>query len=75
MEHYQTMIGVILEKLGQTHKELSFNVQGLNSLLNNHTSEEIENTPELLTIRELRDSYAEILGTVERRFPGLKEDV
>ncbi|WP_068774825.1 hypothetical protein [Paenibacillus sp. FJAT-26967] len=73
MEHYQTMIGVILEKLDQTHKELSFNVQGLSSLLNNHTSEEIENTPELLTLRELRDSYAEILDTVEKRFPGLKE--
>ncbi|GKS09693.1 hypothetical protein YDYSY3_06930 [Paenibacillus chitinolyticus] len=72
MEHYQTLIGVVLEKLSQSHQELKFNLDGLNSVLANHTAEEIAAAPELLTIRELRDVYADIIAAAEKRFPGLK---
>ncbi len=72
MEAYQNLIGVVLEKLGQTYKELKFNYEGLHGVLCNHSEEEISETPELLTIKELRDSYAEFIRTMENRFPGIK---
>lgn len=72
MEQYQTLIGVVLEKLDQTYKDLKFNYHGLDSILSNHSEEEISNTPELMTITELRDSYGEFIQCMERRFPGIK---
>ncbi|MBP1989905.1 hypothetical protein [Paenibacillus eucommiae] len=72
MEQYQTLIGVVLEKLTQTYKEMKFNYDGLEGVLRTHTSEEISNTPELITITELRDSYGELISTLEKRFPGIK---
>lgn len=72
MEQYQTLIGVVLEKLDQTYKELQFNYSGLNGVLSQHTEEEIRSTPELTTIKDLRDSYAEMVQCVEKLFPGIK---
>ncbi|WP_281891181.1 hypothetical protein [Paenibacillus sp. YYML68] len=73
MEQYQTLIGVVIEKLGATHKELQHNCNGLGSILSQHSEEERLNTPELLTIQELHDGYKELLETLERRYPGLKQ--
>ncbi|MGF7032605.1 hypothetical protein J2T17_003528 [Paenibacillus mucilaginosus] len=73
MEAYQNLIGIVLEKMQLTHKELRFNLEGLNGVLQQHTEEEKQNTPELITITELRDTYAEALRALEARFPGLKE--
>ncbi|WP_426446591.1 hypothetical protein ACP26L_22625 [Paenibacillus sp. S-38] len=73
MEAYQNLIGVVLEKMQMTHKELRFNLDGLNGVLQQHSEEEKRDTPELLTIAELRDTYAELLSALEGRFPGLRE--
>ncbi|TVY07645.1 hypothetical protein [Paenibacillus cremeus] len=72
MEHYATLIGVVLEKLEQTYKDLKFNYEGLDSILKQHSLEEQANTPELLTIAHLRDAYGEFIQSVESRFPGIK---
>ncbi|ALS23635.1 MULTISPECIES: hypothetical protein [Paenibacillus] len=72
MEQYQTLIGVVLEKLDQTYKDLKFNYQGLDSILGDQSPEEIANTPELITITDLRDAYGEFIQCIERRFPGIK---
>lgn len=71
-EAYQGMIGVVLEKLMQTHKELQFHCDGLRGVLAAHTPEEAANTPELLTAAELLSVYEELLTSLERRMPGLK---
>jgi hypothetical protein len=72
MEQYQSLIGVVLEKLDQTYKELRFNYDGLASVLDRHTPEEIASTPELLTITELWNAYGEFIRSMEQRFPGIK---
>nr|WP_275984011.1 hypothetical protein [Paenibacillus hamazuiensis] len=72
MEQYQTLIGVVLEKLDQTYKELKFNYNGLDGVLSGHTDEERSSVPELITIKDLRDAYGELIGCMEKRFPGLK---
>ncbi|MED4603507.1 hypothetical protein P9314_23040 [Paenibacillus validus] len=72
MEQYQPLIGVILEKLDQTYKDLQFNYNGLDGIIKGHSEHEVRNTPELITITELRDSYLELLQVMEKRFPGLK---
>ncbi|PZE19490.1 hypothetical protein [Paenibacillus xerothermodurans] len=72
MEQYSVLIGVIIEKLDQTYKDLKFNYDGLNSVLQSHTTEETENTPELLTMKELRDVYGELIHRLETRLPGIK---
>ncbi|MBP1156944.1 MULTISPECIES: hypothetical protein [unclassified Paenibacillus] len=72
MEQYQTLIGVVLEKLNQTYKDLKFNYKGLDSILSNHSAEEISNIPELITITDLRDSYGEFIQCMEKQFPGIK---
>ncbi|WP_159887257.1 hypothetical protein [Paenibacillus puerhi] len=71
-ESYSSLIGVVVEKLMKTHKELQFNYEGLNALLSGHTEEERGSVPELITIAELRDGYLELLQSLERRFPGVK---
>ncbi|OXM84920.1 hypothetical protein [Paenibacillus rigui] len=73
MEHYQTLIGVVVEKLDQTYKDLKFNYQGLNGVLQQHSEEEIKQTPELTTIQDLRDAYDEMIRCAEKLFPGIKE--
>lgn len=73
MEQYATLIGVILEKLDQTYKDLKFNYNGMDSVLGQHSAEERSNTPELLTITELRDVYGELIRRLEERLPGIKE--
>ncbi|MEK8131200.1 hypothetical protein WMW72_25160 [Paenibacillus filicis] len=72
MDTYSNLIGVVLEKLIQTHKELQFNYEGLSGVLSQHTEEERRSIPELITIAELRDGYGELLHSLERRFPGVK---
>ncbi|WP_231506194.1 hypothetical protein [Paenibacillus sp. UNC451MF] len=72
LEQYATLIGVILEKLDQTYKDLQFNYNGMDSVLKQHTEEERSNTPELLTIAELRDVYGELIRRLEERLPGIK---
>ncbi|CAG7626494.1 hypothetical protein ACFQI7_14380 [Paenibacillus allorhizosphaerae] len=73
MEKYQTLIGVVLEKLDQTYKDLTFNYHGLDGVLQTHTEEERQNTPELLTINELRQVYDELIRCLEHRLPGIKD--
>ncbi|TDF97708.1 hypothetical protein [Paenibacillus piri] len=73
MEKYSTLIGVVLEKLGQTYKELTFNYNGLDAILKEHSAEEAANTPELITIRDLRDTYGELIAQLEQRWPGIKD--
>jgi hypothetical protein len=73
MEQYQTLIGVVIEKIDQTYKELKFNFNGLEGVLNKHTEEEIANTPELLTITMLRDMYNGLIQEVEKHLPGVKD--
>jgi hypothetical protein len=72
MEQYNTLIGVVIEKLDQTYKDLKFNYNGLDSVLQSHSPEEAANTPELLTVKELRDVYGELIDRLEKRLPGLK---
>lgn len=72
MEQYQSLIGVILEKLDQTYKDLQFNYNGLDGIIKGHSEQEVQNTPELITMMELRDSYFELIQVLEKRFPGLK---
>lgn len=72
MEQYQTLIGVVIEKLQQSYNELVFNYQGLSGILDSHSEDERRNIPELLTIAELRDTYGEAIERLERRMPGLK---
>lgn len=72
MEQYQTLIGVVIEKLDQTYKDLAFNYNGLSGVLQQHTQEEIQKIPELTTIRDLRDSYADMMQCMEKLFPGIK---
>jgi hypothetical protein len=72
MDNYSQLIGVVLEKLIQTHKDLQFNYEGLSGLLNQHTEEERRTIPDLITMAELRDGYQELLQSLERRFPGVK---
>ncbi|GIP37017.1 hypothetical protein J31TS4_02970 [Paenibacillus sp. J31TS4] len=74
MEQYQTLIGVVLEKLEQTYKEMRFNYDGLSSILQQHTEEEKQTVPELITIAELRNGYAEFLRAMEARYPGLRSE-
>ncbi|MBE1443383.1 hypothetical protein [Paenibacillus sp. OAS669] len=73
MEQYSTLIGVILEKLDQTYKDLKFNYNGMDGVLNQHSEEERSNTPELLTLAELRDVYGELIQRLEERMPGIKD--
>ncbi|MCZ8521233.1 MULTISPECIES: hypothetical protein [Paenibacillus] len=73
MEPYQNLIGVVLEKMQLTYKELLFNLEGLNGVLEQHSDEEKRNIPELLTITQLRDTYAELVRTMEERYPGLRD--
>ncbi|TBL80797.1 hypothetical protein [Paenibacillus thalictri] len=73
MEQYQPLIGVVLEKLAQTYKELKFNYEGLDGVLKAHTSEEIERTPELITIKDVRDAYGSLIDCMEKQFPGIKD--
>ncbi|MDF2960058.1 MAG: hypothetical protein K0S39_1793 [Paenibacillus sp.] len=72
MEHYSTLIGVVLEKIDQTYKDLNFNYKGLDDILKSHTAEELAHTPELITIKELRDIYGELIERLESRLPGIK---
>jgi hypothetical protein len=72
MDQYNTLIGVVLEKLDQTYKDLVFNYNGLDSILKGHSAEEAANTPELLTIKHLRDTYGEMIERLEQRMPGIK---
>jgi len=72
MERYSTLIGVVLEKLDQTYKELTFNYNGLDSILKEHSAEDAANTPELITIKDLRDVYGELIERLEHRMPGIK---
>ncbi|SDD77568.1 hypothetical protein SAMN02799630_04006 [Paenibacillus sp. UNCCL117] len=69
---YANLIGVVIEKLIQTHKELQFNYEGLSSILGSHSEEERASVPELITMAELRDGYLELLQSLEKRFPGVK---
>jgi len=73
MEQYSTMIGVILEKLGQTYKDLKFNYNGIGGVLKQHSPEERASVPELITLAELRDVYGELMHRLEERLPGIKE--
>lgn len=73
MEQYVALIGVILEKLEQAYKDLKFNYDGMDAVLRQHSPEEKANTPELITIGELRDIYGELITRLEARMPGLKE--
>ncbi|NOU96106.1 hypothetical protein GC093_23190 [Paenibacillus sp. LMG 31456] len=73
MEQYSTLIGVVLEKLDQSYKDLKFNYNGLDTILKGHTAEEAANTPELITIKDLRDTYGELIERLESRLPGIKE--
>ena len=73
MEQYQTLIGVVLEKLDQTYKDLKFNYEGLDGILQSHTEEERQDTPELLTITELRRTYEDLIRALEHRLPGIKD--
>jgi hypothetical protein len=72
MEQYQNLIGVVLEKMDQTYKDLTFNFDGLSAILNSHSVEENSNTPELITISDLRACYEDLIKTLENRFPGIK---
>jgi hypothetical protein len=74
MEQYNTLIGVVLEKLQQSYNELVFNYQGLGGILDSHTEEERRNTPELITISELYSMYGEMIEHLEKRMPGLKNE-
>jgi hypothetical protein len=73
LEHYQTLIGVVLEKVEQTYKDLKFNFDGLEGVLKGHSQEEIDHTPELLTITMLKDMYGALIQELEQQLPGLKE--
>lgn len=73
MERYASLIGVVVEKLGETYKDLKFNLNGLEGILGEHGEEERTSIPELITIRELRDAYAEMIRCLEDRFPGIKD--
>ncbi|MCZ8512683.1 hypothetical protein O9H85_09705 [Paenibacillus filicis] len=73
MERYNALIGVMIEKLGQTYKDLKYQVEGMESILNGHTEEERLRTPELLTLNEFLLTYRELMADVERRFPGIKD--
>ncbi|NHN30837.1 hypothetical protein [Paenibacillus agricola] len=73
MEPYQTLIGVVLEKVGQTYKELKFNYDGLEGVLKGHSQAEIEQTPELLTITMLKDMYGALILELEQQLPGIKD--
>ncbi|MDQ1910120.1 hypothetical protein RAC89_06360 [Paenibacillus sp. GD4] len=72
MEQYASLIGVVLEKLDQTYKDLKFNFEGLGSVLEQHSEEERKNVPELITMAELRDTYADMIRALEERLPGIK---
>lgn len=72
MEQYASLIGVVLEKLDQTYKDLKFNFEGLGSVLERHSEEERKNVPELITMAELRDTYADMIRALEERLPGIK---
>lgn len=72
MEQYQTLIGVVLEKVELTYTDLKFNYNGLESVLNGHSQEEINNTPELLTITMLKDMYGALIQELEKQLPGIK---
>ncbi|MNI98833.1 hypothetical protein D3C73_1577600 [compost metagenome] len=72
MEQYASLIGVVLEKLDQTYKDLKFNFDGLGSVLDQHSEEERRMVPELITMAELRDTYADMIRALEERLPGIK---
>jgi hypothetical protein len=73
MEQYQALIGVVLEKIDQTYKDLKFNYNGLDSVIKNHSQEEAANTPELITLAMLRDMYGSLIQEIEVHLPGIKE--
>jgi hypothetical protein len=73
MEHYSTLIGVVLEKMDQTYKDLKFNYIGLEGVLKSHSQEEIMNTPELITITMLKDMYGALVREIETQLPGIKD--
>ncbi|MFE5320052.1 hypothetical protein ACFQ88_15200 [Paenibacillus sp. NPDC056579] len=73
MEQYSTLIGVILEKLDQTYKDLLFNYNGMDGVLQQHSAEERASVPELMTIAELKDVYGELIRRLEERMPGIKD--
>lgn len=73
MEQYQALIGVVLEKMTETYKDLKYNYESLDELLLAHSPEELSTTPELITIQHLRDGYRDMMTSLESRFPGIKE--
>jgi hypothetical protein len=73
MEQYNTLIGVVLEKIDQTYKDLKFNHHGLDSVLKNHSPEEAADTPELITIAMLRDMYGSLIRDLEKHLPGIRD--
>ncbi|WJH36974.1 hypothetical protein N6H14_15590 [Paenibacillus sp. CC-CFT747] len=72
MENYQMLIGVVMEKLGQTYKELKFHYDSLGSVLAEHSPEERKQIPELTTMEDLRGTYGELIRTLEDRYPGIR---
>jgi hypothetical protein len=74
MNSYQTFIGVVIEKLDQTYKDLNMTRNGLASALQGQTEATIRSTPELITISDLLAAYDELIAGMEKRFPGLKPE-